>query len=479
MTAFDVEQLRRLHDVMAGHAHDDTIGGVAWPWRDDEVEAGVSGTSLVAKRGWFDVTRPSDRIDDELIVAVGALLLMEECRLRADDPVDDLLPELANRRVPLTPAGRLTATRCRRSDRSRCETSSTFRLGLGADFSAPWPQPLLEAMDAVGLGVGAPEPQGPPEPDEWMRRLSTLPLLYQPGERWLYHTGADVLGVLVARRGQYRPLDVFLRERGVRAARDDRHRLRNRARGSPHIVLRVEPRNRRTPRLRPARRAMDQAARVCLRWWRSRVNAGRHARGRPHAPLRRPAARRVAVALERIGRRDDDRSHRCRPGRPRTLTRRFTGMGLWRRRPDAARGSEQHGWQLRMGREVSARRGPTIPTSGSSVSCSRPTCSRAHSHRPPRYATSGRAYTRHSTTEAPRCPVGVCRRRKRTSFAPNELREKNHGIGGHVVPRSASPMRHAPPGAASCREGRAPWTRLSRPRSGAAGDVGSNSQDEP
>jgi len=54
--------------------------------------------------------------------------------------------------------------------------------------------------------------QVPPGPDEWMRRLATLPLLYQPGERWLYNTGSDVLGVLVARAaGQ--PLDVFLRER--------------------------------------------------------------------------------------------------------------------------------------------------------------------------------------------------------------------------------------------------------------------------
>ena len=45
-----------------------------------------------------------------------------------------------------------------------------------------------------------------------MRRLSTLPLAYQPGERWLYDTCSDVLGVLVARAaGQ--PLGVFLRER--------------------------------------------------------------------------------------------------------------------------------------------------------------------------------------------------------------------------------------------------------------------------
>jgi len=51
-----------------------------------------------------------------------------------------------------------------------------------------------------------------PAPDEWMRRLGTLPLMHQPGERWMYNTGSDVLGVLIARAaGQ--PLEMFLRDR--------------------------------------------------------------------------------------------------------------------------------------------------------------------------------------------------------------------------------------------------------------------------
>jgi CubicO group peptidase (beta-lactamase class C family) len=80
------------------------------------------------------------------------------------------------------------------------------------DFDAPWPQPLLDAMGELALGNGPPQPQEPPAPDEWMRRLSTLPLLYQPGERWLYNVGADVLGVLIARAAGL-PLGEFLRTR--------------------------------------------------------------------------------------------------------------------------------------------------------------------------------------------------------------------------------------------------------------------------
>jgi CubicO group peptidase (beta-lactamase class C family) len=67
------------------------------------------------------------------------------------------------------------------------------------DFAATGPQPVLEAMAGLQLGAGPPAPAIPPEPDDWIRRLSTLPLQYQPGERWLYHTGAEVLGVLVGR----------------------------------------------------------------------------------------------------------------------------------------------------------------------------------------------------------------------------------------------------------------------------------------
>jgi CubicO group peptidase (beta-lactamase class C family) len=47
-----------------------------------------------------------------------------------------------------------------------------------------------------------------PTPGEWIRRLGTLPLMYQPGEQWLYSVGSDVLGVLIARAaGQ--PFETF------------------------------------------------------------------------------------------------------------------------------------------------------------------------------------------------------------------------------------------------------------------------------
>jgi CubicO group peptidase (beta-lactamase class C family) len=214
MSGFDPERLERLREVMAGHAHRGSVGGLAWlAARDDDVEVGVAGT---LSRGEREPVRRDSifRISSmtKPIVAVGALLLIEECRLRLDDPVDDLLPELANRRVLVDPRGPIDGDTVPAYRPITVRDVLTFRLGLGMDFEAPWPQPLLEAMNGLRMGGGPPEPQVPPEPDEWMRRLSTLPLLYQPGERWLYNTGSDVLGVLIARAAD-QPLDVFLGER--------------------------------------------------------------------------------------------------------------------------------------------------------------------------------------------------------------------------------------------------------------------------
>jgi CubicO group peptidase (beta-lactamase class C family) len=52
-------------------------------------------------------------------------------------------------------------------------------------------------------------------PDDCWRprgRLGQLPLVWQPGEHWLYHTPSDVLGVLVARAAE-QPFAEFLGER--------------------------------------------------------------------------------------------------------------------------------------------------------------------------------------------------------------------------------------------------------------------------
>jgi CubicO group peptidase (beta-lactamase class C family) len=205
-------RLARMQDVMAAHVDRGDVPGLVWlVARRGEVHVGAAGTlgdgaEPIDQRSIFRIssmTKP--------VVAVAAMILLEECVLRLDEPVDRFLPELADRRVVAGDGSSLDHTVP--ADRPiTVRDVLTFRLGLGMDFTAGGPQPVLAAMADLDLGAGPPAPAGPPEPDEWLRRLGTLPLQHQPGERWLYHTGADVLGVLVARAaGQ--PLGALLAER--------------------------------------------------------------------------------------------------------------------------------------------------------------------------------------------------------------------------------------------------------------------------
>jgi CubicO group peptidase (beta-lactamase class C family) len=199
--SFDKARLGRMHDVLAGHVDRGFAPGLV---------------SLVSRRGETHVEVIGDVHRDTVfriasltkpITAVATMILVEECALRLDDPVDELLPELADRRVltridaPLTdtvPAVRPITVR----------DLLTFRLGFGVQFDQELP--VWQAATANKVATMA--DRTGVTPDEWMARLGSLPLMHQPGEKWLYDTGSDVLAVLVARAaGQ--PFDGFLAER--------------------------------------------------------------------------------------------------------------------------------------------------------------------------------------------------------------------------------------------------------------------------
>src|SRR2546430_9566435 len=120
--------------------------------------------------------------------AACAMTLVDDGTLRLDDPVDDLLPELADMTVLADPDGPLEDTVAAKRPIT-VRDLLTFTLGTGMVLADPGTVPIADALDAIGE----------PPPDEWMRRLGTLPLVHQPGERWMYGTAADVTGVLIAR----------------------------------------------------------------------------------------------------------------------------------------------------------------------------------------------------------------------------------------------------------------------------------------
>ena len=206
-------RLDHMHNVMAGYVELGEVPGlITLVSRRGEVHVDVIGTKA------YDDSDPMQRDTifrissmTKPITAVATMILVEECKVRLDEPVDRLLPELAGRQVlkrldgPLddtVPANRPITVR----------DLLTFRMGFGQMMALPDAYPILMAANQQQIGMGPPSPDMLPAPDEWMRRLGQLPLMHQPGEKWMYNTGSDVLGVLIARAsGQL--LEAFLRER--------------------------------------------------------------------------------------------------------------------------------------------------------------------------------------------------------------------------------------------------------------------------
>ena len=149
------------------------------------------------------------------MTAAAVLSFVDEGRLKLDEPVDRWLPELTDRKVLRRPDGPLDDTvPARRPITARDLLTFTWGFGMqGAMLMASEPWPIFMAtVDRELATFGPPQPAIVPEPDTWMARLGELPLLAQPGQRWLYHSGAQVLGVLASRLAK-KPFDELLRER--------------------------------------------------------------------------------------------------------------------------------------------------------------------------------------------------------------------------------------------------------------------------
>jgi CubicO group peptidase (beta-lactamase class C family) len=149
------------------------------------------------------------------IIAALVLTLVDDAILGLDESVEQLLPELADRRVLRSPDADLDDTVPALGPITvRDLLTFTWGFGMqGAMFMTDTPWPIVTAAQQRRLHTfGPPQPDNTPDPDTWMVRLGELPLLAQPGERWLYQSGAQVLGVLAA-RATGMPLPQALRER--------------------------------------------------------------------------------------------------------------------------------------------------------------------------------------------------------------------------------------------------------------------------
>jgi CubicO group peptidase (beta-lactamase class C family) len=181
-------------------ALDDTVadgwapGIVAGLRHRGETEVYATGTvAFESPRLMHENTRFRIASLSKLIAGALAALMLDDGLFELDDDVDHWLPELALPRVLVTPDAPLDQTvPAHRPITVRDLLTMTHGLGVIFDDS-----PISKAMIDAGVFGGALPIQL--SPDDFMARLSTLPLAHQPGERWMYNLAADILAVLLAR----------------------------------------------------------------------------------------------------------------------------------------------------------------------------------------------------------------------------------------------------------------------------------------
>jgi CubicO group peptidase (beta-lactamase class C family) len=195
VSGFSRDGLAKIAPAMQGVVDQGLLSGiVTLLWRNGEV-------AQVTTNGMRDIERKAPMQRDTIfriasmtkpVTTVAALMLMDEGKLRLDDPITKWAPEFANMVVLKDPQGPLDQTYPAPRDIT-IEDLMTHRSGLAYGFTSVGP--IAHAhQKALGDVLNSDM-----DPDVWMKALGELPLSYPPGERFHYSHSTDVLGYIVGR----------------------------------------------------------------------------------------------------------------------------------------------------------------------------------------------------------------------------------------------------------------------------------------
>ena len=162
------------------------------------------------------------------ITGMAAMILIAEGKLGLDQPLAEILPKYANMQVQKVYDGSIDRENLEPAERPiLIRNLMTHTAGLG--YSIVQQGPIADLMRERGVVTGQISKASVPELDRgvpvpslalFANRLADMPLVYQPGTRWSYSTGLDLLGrVIEVVSGQ--PFDEFLKERIFRPCKMD------------------------------------------------------------------------------------------------------------------------------------------------------------------------------------------------------------------------------------------------------------------
>ena len=160
---------RLVGAVVLVYRHGQALCRIAAGWADREARTAMAENTVFR---WASVSKP--------VVSAAVMRLVADGRLGLDEPITTWLPSFR----PRLPGGREARISLRQL------LSHTAGLGyrfFEADDQGPYAQAgVSDGMDASGIDL-----------QENLRRIASVPLLYEPGTGWGYSLAVDVLGALV------------------------------------------------------------------------------------------------------------------------------------------------------------------------------------------------------------------------------------------------------------------------------------------
>lgn len=172
---------------------------------DDEGAAKAGPDSL-----WrvYSMTKP--------ITGIAAMMLVEDGKLRLDQPVSDFIPGFKSMKVLTDPASSLATRPAARPVTVRHLLTHTAGLG----YTIVTKGPLLKEYERLGIVPAALNPGveaelrklRPTSLAEFADRVATLPLIADPGTTWSYSISLDVLARVVEVAGGM-PFERFVQTR--------------------------------------------------------------------------------------------------------------------------------------------------------------------------------------------------------------------------------------------------------------------------
>ncbi|MEN2748718.1 serine hydrolase domain-containing protein [Sphingomonas sp. T9W2] len=157
------------------------------------VEAGAPAANIDTLWRVYSMTKP--------ITGMAAMMLVEDGKLKLDQPISDFIPAFKSMKVLTDPDNSLASRPATKPITVR--NLLTHTAGLG--YTIVTKGPLLKEYERLGIipaavnvqAEAAMAPVRPKSLEQFADRVATLPLIAEPGTKWSYSIGLDVLGRVI------------------------------------------------------------------------------------------------------------------------------------------------------------------------------------------------------------------------------------------------------------------------------------------